>query len=565
MLQALVYDEEKEAPLLFQRKETGPTMLKQLKINWKIALLSFGVVLFALAAGGGVAVGSILHLQEKELGRRLLVTAKTAASLPVIVAGLEDAALQPKLREAAEKIGIIHDATYVVVLDMQHKRLSHPVPDRVGTFSRGTDEGPAFAEHSYVSKAKGELGTALRAFVPVMDSMHVQIGTVLVGRVLPSPREVILPFAGQISTVLLLSLLVGLAGSWALARQIKKEMFDMEPLEIARLLMERDATFHAMHEGVIAIHNDERIAVFNERARQIFHIGGDVVGRPIRDVLPDTRLPEILELDAPVYQQEIFIGGQHIVSNRVPIRVQGHTVGAVAIFQDRTEVARMAEELTGVKALVETVRVQNHEYMNRLHTIGGLIQLGQGEKALDYLFRMSDEREQLNRFLGTRFFHDSLTGLLLGKISRGRELGIDVRIDPHSRLQRFPKHLDHHDFVVLLGNLIENAFDSLASAPEPRWVLVSLEQDDEQLSMLVEDNGCGMDELVRQRMFERGFSTKPGDGRGIGMFLIAGIAEKGGGTIRVESAPGAGASITLSFPMTEESRPKKGRSEHEED
>ncbi|SDT04496.1 two-component system, CitB family, sensor histidine kinase DctS [Paenibacillaceae bacterium GAS479] len=533
-------------------------MLKQLKINWKITFLSFGIVLFALIAGGGVAVGSILRLQEEEMGRRLLVTARTAAQLPEIAAGIEDKSLQPQLREAAERIGIIHDATYVVVMDMQRIRLAHPVPDRVGTYSSGSDEGPAFAEHSYTSKAKGELGTALRAFVPVMDSSHVQIGTVLVGRILPSPGEVIGPFASQISAVLLLSLLIGLAGSGLLAKQIKKDMFDMEPLEIAHLLMERDATFHAMHEGVIAVHRDERIAVFNKRAREIFHISGDVVGRPIREVLPDTRLPEILELDAPVYQQEIFIGGQHIVSNRVPIRVQGRTVGAVAIFQDRTEVARMAEELTGVKALVETVRVQNHEYMNHMHTIGGLIQLGRDDQALDYLFRMSGEREELNRFLGMRFSDDSLTGLLLGKISRGRELGIDVQIDPHSRLQRFPDNLDHHDFVVLLGNLIENAFDSLTAAVRPGRVFVSLEQDDEQLSLLVEDNGCGMDESVRSRIFERGFSTKAGDGRGIGMHLIAGILEKGAGTIDVESAPGAGTSITLFFPMHGEAQLPKG-------
>lgn len=73
-----------------------------------------------------------------------------------------------------------------------------------------------------------------------------------------------------------------------------------------------------------------------------------------------------------------------------------------------------------------------------------------------------------------------------------------------------------------------------------------------------------MDEHVRRRMFERGFSTKPGDGRGIGMHLIAGIAEKGGGTIQVESAPGAGTSITLFFPMTEERQPEKGKGENED-
>lgn len=39
----------------------------------------------------------------------------------------------------------------------------------------------------------------------------------------------------------------------------------------------------------------------------------------------------------------------------------------------------MAEELTGVKNFVEALRVQNHEHMNKLHTIAGLIQLGKSE------------------------------------------------------------------------------------------------------------------------------------------------------------------------------------------
>jgi two-component system, CitB family, sensor histidine kinase DctS len=166
------------------------------------------------------------------------------------------------------------------------------------------------------------------------------------------------------------------------------------------------------------------------------------------------------------------------------------------------------------------------------------------------VFEITEEREELIRFLSSRIRHDSLTGLLLGKISRGRELGVDVTIDRHSRLQRFPEGTDHHDFVVLLGNLLENSFDALRSKSGDKRVFVSLEQDDEIASVLVEDNGCGMNETVRERMFERGFTTKDSSsGRGIGMHLITGIAERGGGTIRVESVPGEGTTIIVTFPM----------------
>ncbi|PZE20420.1 ATP-binding protein [Paenibacillus xerothermodurans] len=527
-------------------------MLQRLKINWKIAILSFGIVVFSLLIGGTILVGSIISLREEELGRRLLVTARTVAQLPEVANAIADERHRPAVQPAAERIRIINDVTYVVVMDMNRVRLSHPVEGMIGTASQGADEGSAFAEHTYVSKAKGELGTALRAFVPVMNADHVQIGVVMVGHLLPTGSEVLLDLSGKAYVILLLSLLFGIWGSWKLAQHIKQQMFALEPHQIARLLVERTATFHAMHEGVIAIDKNERITIFNDKAKQMLSIAGEVIGRPIREVIPDTRLPEILDFNHPIYNQELYVSSAHIMSNRVPIKVHGQTVGAVAIFQDRTEVTRMAEELTGVKAFVDALRVQNHEYMNKLHTIGGLIQLGSKERALEYLFEITEQKEELTRFLSGRIKNDSLTGLLLGKISRGAELGITVTIDRQSRLERFPGRLDHHDFVVLVGNLIENAFDALHANQEQmdKQIFISIEQDDEVLSILVEDNGCGMAAETRERIFEKGFTTKAADGRGIGLFLIADIVQKGSGTISIDSAPGEGTAFLISFPFT---------------
>jgi two-component system sensor histidine kinase DctS len=536
------------------------TLLQKLKINWKIAILSFGIVLFSLLIAGIILVGQIISVKEEELGQRLLVTARTVAQLPAVVEGLHNPSKQNDIQAAAERIRIINDVTYVVVMDMNKVRLSHPVASKIGTVSQGSDEASAFAEHTYVTKAKGELGTALRAFVPIINEEHVQVGVVLVGRILPRISQVILDISGQAYAILLLSLLFGTWGSWKLAQHIKRQMFELEPHEIARLLVERTATFHAMREGVIAIDNHERITIFNDKAKQMLKVEGDVIGKSIREVIPDTRLPEILELNHPIYNQELLIGSARIMSNRVPIKVAGQTVGAVEIFQDRTEVARMAEELTGVKAFVDALRVQNHEYMNKLHTIGGLIQLGNNEKALDYLFDITEQKKELTRFLSRNILDDSLTGLLLGKISRGKELGIKVWIDRNSRLERFPEQLDHHDFVILVGNLIENAFDALKDHPvaEEKRIDVSIEQDESVLSVLVEDNGRGMPQELTSRIFERGFSTKAGDGHGIGLYLVASLVQKAGGTIEVKSAPGEGTSFLVSFPMNGREELKNG-------
>ncbi|MCK9906135.1 hypothetical protein MXD63_39865, partial [Frankia sp. Cpl3] len=144
-----------------------------------------------------------------------------------------------------------------VVLNMHRVRLSDPVQQRIGTLFAGKEADAAFAEHTYVNKVKGELGSAMRAYVPVIDTQHRQVGVVITGHLLPGIVEMILSQQRSIVIALFLSLLFGVLGSWLLAKHIKRQMLDLEPHEMARILRERTAAFHAMHEGVIAIDNQE--------------------------------------------------------------------------------------------------------------------------------------------------------------------------------------------------------------------------------------------------------------------------------------------------------------------
>lgn len=116
---------------------------------------------------------------------------------------------------------------------------------------------------------------------------------------------------------------------------------------------------------------------------------------------------------------------------------------------------------------------------------------------------------------------------MLSKISYAKEQGIRLEVDRESRLTSFPPNLDHHDFVILFGNLIENAFDALKDAQvEEKVIHVSVDEDDDVLAILVTDNGIGMTEEIKQHIFDNGYSTKEQKDRGIGLFLIKEIIEK---------------------------------------
>ncbi|MDI4571547.1 sensor histidine kinase [Bacillus altitudinis] len=544
------------------RKDTGEKMmrnrlkLQQLSIRWKLTILTYFVVIFALLIGGIVLVGGIQQTEERELRKRLMNTARTVAEMNEVKQALDDQTKErARLQHAIEEIRIIQDADYIVVMDMDHVRLTHPVKTRIGQRSEGTDEEPAFAEHIYFSEAQGELGTAIRAFYPVKDEKFNQTGVVLVGRTLPSMADILGEMKQDILMILLLTLSFGLVGSFLLARHIKQQMFKLEPHEIVRMLEERTATFHSINEGVIAIDNQHMITIFNEKAKQIFSVTGDVVGRNIWDVLSDTRLPEIIDRAEPVYNEEIHMSGKRIMSSRIPIVMKKKIIGAVAIFQDRTEAAKLAEELTGVKNFVDGLRVQNHEHMNKLHTIAGLIQLGKADQALDLAFQTTEEQEHVTDFLHRVIQHDAVAGLLMSKIRRGKELGIKVEVDENSSLRDFPERLDQHDMTKLLGNLIENAFAAYDTVERDiKLISISIDQTEDVLAILIEDYGSGIEEDMIPHIFDKGFTHGKEGGTGYGLYIVKTIIDKGMGNVEVTSSIGIGTTFSIEFPMTIEER-----------
>ena len=111
--------------------------------------------------------------------------------------------------------------------------------------------------------------------------------------------------------------------------------------------------------------------------------------------------------------------------------------------------------------------------------------------------------------------------------------------------------VDVNQLIQVLINLLVNA--AAAIGPEGGTVRVATELRDTEGGQMVEitvaDDGSGIPEEYLGRIFEPFFTTKEASGTGLGLAVVWGIVEEHGGTIRVESHPGVGATFTILLPL----------------
>ncbi|MGD6815596.1 sigma 54-interacting transcriptional regulator [Metabacillus sp. 113a] len=110
----------------------------------------------------------------------------------------------------------------------------------------------------------------------------------------------------------------------------------------------------ATNDGMIVIDASEDIIFINRVAENVTgNMRKNVLGRKIREVIPNSRLPEVLYSQKPEYNQEqILDNGLKIITTRIPIlNPDGSLRGALSLFKDITEAVQLAEELTNLREI----------------------------------------------------------------------------------------------------------------------------------------------------------------------------------------------------------------------
>ena len=352
------------------------------------------------------------------------------------------------------------------------------------------------------------------------------------------------------------SLIIGVAGAIGLASHIKRILYGLEPEEIAAMLQERNVLLNSVREGVITINSDSIITLVNTEAEELLKKAGipnsnQLAGKSAKELFSKIPITDVMTKRKTLCDISVKIGETLFIITAVPLILQNNLLGVVITFREKSEVEELANQLTGFKNYATALRAQTHEFMNKMHVIMGLIDMKAYDELKNYTQEIAYNRQSEVSYITSRLQDITLAGFILAKISRSRELDIDFSLSEESELHENLEVPSVHDLVLIIGNIIENAFDILKNYDGERIVSLSILDFDKEIVIVVEDSGPGMNLDTIEKLFIRGYTSK-GEGHGFGLHLVKQSVDKLGGNINVESTVGEGTIFTVRLPINKE-------------
>ena len=456
-------------------------------------------------------ISSRIALQtEKAQAEQARNVARMVAHSPLVIDAMSGERDERDIQAFANEMRKVTDVYFIVVIDMNGIRKSHPDSKEIGLQFRGGDEGPVLKGKEHQSISKGSLGPSLRSFTPIKDKTGKQIGAVAVGISLANVEKAVAKSRTGIFIGTMFGILIGVLGAVILARYIKKILLGLEPFAIAKLLEERSAMLQSVREGIVAVDQESNITLVNRAALKLFDKAGlkdNPMGINIEEYMSTTRLTDLLKTGKPELDEEQNISGMTILTNRVPVIVGNKVVGAIATFRDKTEMQVLAEQLTGVRTYADALRAQAHEFMNKLHVILGMVHTGHYEKVAEYISETVDHRKSEIGFITKKIKDPVFAGFLIGKLSYARESGVELSVSCQQPLVQPAVSEVTHELITIIGNLVDNAIKAVTDSPIKK-IAVGFEYADDILTIEVKDTGTGMSEELQNQIFNKGFSTK---------------------------------------------------------
>ncbi|MBS1693625.1 MAG: Spo0B domain-containing protein [Actinobacteria bacterium] len=501
------------------------------------------VVLFAVAA---VSVAQSTREFREVRGQRMIAVAENMASTPIVRDRYADPFAARVLAPEVDRAVALSGAALAEIIDPAGVVQVSSDPSRIGQRTdldvTHADEGRAWFGDMDIDGVHSLVGQ-----VPILSATGQVLAIASVSERYPSVWDLLGGAGERLLFYLSLGAALGLVASWLLSRRIKRHTRGLEIAEIANLADHREALLHSIREGVVAVNPEGDITLLNDSAQDLLGITGESVGRRVDGVGLDPAVVDFL-LSGEDGQDVVIATPTRILAlNRRAATSQGQRIGTVTTMRDSTELAALQGQLSSHKSVTDTLRAQTHEFANQLHTISGLVQLGEFDAVRDLVGTLTRRRAEISDAVTQHISDPAVAALLIAKTTLAAEGGVRLTIAPESHLTALEPALAT-DVITLLGNLVDNAVDVSVGAADPRVTVCIADHDG--LVISVADAGPGVPEHLREEIFARGVTSKPDvpGGRGIGLALVRLVTSQHGGTVEVADGPCGGALFVVRLP-----------------
>lgn len=524
-----------------------PRFRRHLSLATEHLILQLLIIAVVMAGVIAVSVDQATSDFERSESRRSLSAAESLAANPMLRALLPEAApeMGAALPAMAESTRSISGLEFVAVADIDGTIITSSYPQDIGN-SLINSEANVLQGRSWRGEVQRDNERILLAQVPVLDNEGELIGVVEAGQSYPHALEIFKVVAPNALITLLICLLLGAGGSFLLSRRVKYQTRGLEPREITELFEHREALLHGVKEGIISIGPDRHLTLANDVAIELLNLPFDCVGRTLEDLKMPPSVVRALMTEQVEPDREFLIGEKVVVFNRMPLRSHGKDMGSVTTFRDRTELTLLEQELGDTKATSDMLRAQTHEFANQLHTISGLIQLEEYDDVIRFIDGVSFSRSKTLEEITQRVSDPAIAALLIAKASVITERGMELEFDSVSYLPRC-EDASAKDLTTVIGNLIDNAMDAVADVINAK-IKIRIEARENLVTVMVSDNGPGIEPEVIEEIFTQGFSTKSFENdrkRGFGLALSRLVCRRRNGDIIAENDHGARFTATL--------------------
>src|SRR4051794_1490882 len=518
------------------------------RLSTRILASQIVVLLVALAAGFYLFTRELRHDIDRGYEDRALSIAEAAANDPQIRAQMALGDPNHLVATLADSLRQATAASYVVVIDRNSVRHSHPDRELIG--QKVEEPLAALDGRGHVGVDNGRLGRSANGKAPLRAPDGRIIGEVSAGILERNVSVAVQRSLPALAGYALLALLLGIGVSLLLARRLKRQTFGLELDEIAALLQEREAMLHGVSEGVITVDSRGRVSLINEGARRLLGIGSTALHEPVADLVPPGRLRDVITgVTGEAADETVVTDAYVLIVTRMNVSHGDRPLGAVITIRDRTEFAGLVRELDSTRSLTDALRAQQHEHANRMHTLAGLLELGRHDEAQAYLSELSATSTGMAETLRDQIRDPTVVALLLAKVTIAAERGVELTVTADETLGSAEDiNGKARVLVSIVGNLVDNAIDAAAGGGSSHpHVMVSFRRPDgHHIDIEVSDNGAGVQHI--DRVFTDGYTTKPprdGAPRGLGLALVHRLVVRNQGQIVVTNNGGASFRVTL--------------------